>query len=189
MLVTDAFRSVAEQDALYAQGRTKAGNIVTNARGKDYQSQHQWGIAFDFCQNKKGSEYNSTYMKTVAKRAKALGLGWGGDWSDFPDTPHLYLPTWGTTPTKLKAKYGTPTKFKKVWPVKPVLKPGFYKITALVPLRCTPDVKTNKIRTLLPGKKIQVVTIKDAGNRIWGHTIKGNWVCLWSSVKQYAKKV
>lgn len=32
---------------MYAQGRTKKGNIVTNAKGSDYSSQHQWGIAFD----------------------------------------------------------------------------------------------------------------------------------------------
>ena len=38
----------AEQDALYAKGRTKPGNIVTNAKGSSYRSQHQWGIAFDF---------------------------------------------------------------------------------------------------------------------------------------------
>ena len=30
------------------RGRTKPGNIVTNAKGSSYRSQHQWGIAFDF---------------------------------------------------------------------------------------------------------------------------------------------
>ena len=29
----ECFRTVAEQDALYAQGRTKPGSIVTNAKG------------------------------------------------------------------------------------------------------------------------------------------------------------
>ena len=46
--IGECFRSVAEQDALYAQGRTKPGAIVTNAPGSSYSSQHQWGIAFDF---------------------------------------------------------------------------------------------------------------------------------------------
>ena len=46
--ISETFRTVAEQDALYAQGRTKPGNIVTNAKGSSYRSQHQWGIAFDF---------------------------------------------------------------------------------------------------------------------------------------------
>ena len=30
--IGESFRSVAEQDALYAQGRTRPGSIVTNAR-------------------------------------------------------------------------------------------------------------------------------------------------------------
>ncbi len=47
LIITQGFRSKAEQDALYAQGRTKKGKIVTNAKGSDYSSQHQWGIAFD----------------------------------------------------------------------------------------------------------------------------------------------
>ena len=46
--IGETFRTVAEQDALYAQGRTKPGKKVTNAPGSSYSSQHQWGIAFDF---------------------------------------------------------------------------------------------------------------------------------------------
>ena len=46
--ISETLRTAAEQDALYAQGRTKPGNIVTNAKGSSYRSQHQWGIAFDF---------------------------------------------------------------------------------------------------------------------------------------------
>ena len=38
-------RTYAEQDALYAQGRTRPGNVVTNARGG--YSNHNFGIAFD----------------------------------------------------------------------------------------------------------------------------------------------
>lgn len=46
--ISETLRTAAEQDALYAKGRTKPGNIVTNAKGSSYRSQHQWGIAFDF---------------------------------------------------------------------------------------------------------------------------------------------
>ncbi|MEE0293756.1 MAG: M15 family metallopeptidase, partial [Eubacterium sp.] len=53
LIITQGFRSKAEQDSLYAQGRTKPGNIVTNAKGNDYSSQHQWGIAFDIAINDK----------------------------------------------------------------------------------------------------------------------------------------
>lgn len=44
---THTLRTFAEQDALYAQGRTKPGSIVTYARGG--QSYHNFGIAIDIC--------------------------------------------------------------------------------------------------------------------------------------------
>lgn len=46
--IGECLRTKAEQDALYAQGRTKPGKIVTNAKGSSYSSMHQWGVAFDF---------------------------------------------------------------------------------------------------------------------------------------------
>ena len=49
--IGETFRTVAEQDALFAQGRTKPGNIVTNAPGSNYSSYHQWGTAFDIFRN------------------------------------------------------------------------------------------------------------------------------------------
>jgi len=45
-LIYCGFRSFTEQDALYAQGRTKAGRIVTKARGG--QSYHNYGLAYDW---------------------------------------------------------------------------------------------------------------------------------------------
>lgn len=98
------YRSAAEQDALYAQGRTTAGSIVTNARGG--YSQHNWGIAADFFQNIKGREWETWFFDTVGPMAEALGLGWGGRWTDFQDRPHLYLPDWGDMPTALINAYG-----------------------------------------------------------------------------------
>ena len=116
ILITETYRSVKEQDALYAKGRTKDGKIVTNAKGKGYKSHHQWGIAFDFCKNVKGHEYDdSAYFKKVSKYAKRLGLAWGGDWKSIKDVPHLYMPQWGSTTAKLKSLYGNPTNFKKTW--------------------------------------------------------------------------
>lgn len=98
------YRSAAEQDALYAQGRTTAGSIVTNARGG--YSQHNWGIAADFFQNIKGREWENWFFDTVGPMAESLGMGWGGRWTDFPDRPHLYLPDWGDMPTALINAYG-----------------------------------------------------------------------------------
>ena len=97
--------TVAEQDALYAKGRTKPGRRVTNARGKDYNSQHQFGIAVDVFQNIKGKEYDAAFLRKVAKIAKSkkVGLKWGGDWKSIVDTPHFYLGKCGSTTSKLKS--------------------------------------------------------------------------------------
>jgi peptidoglycan L-alanyl-D-glutamate endopeptidase CwlK len=43
--VFEAFRSPFRQDALYAQGRTEPGKIVSDA--KSWQSLHQYGLALD----------------------------------------------------------------------------------------------------------------------------------------------
>lgn len=116
--IGECLRTVEEQDALYAQGRTTPGEIITYARGSDYQSQHQWGIAFDFYQNISGNAYpdvSTGFWDNVASIAKAHGLAWGGDWDSFKDRPHLYLPDWGDTPTLLKQQYGTPEAFFATW--------------------------------------------------------------------------
>ena len=114
--IGECYRTVAEQDELYAQGRTKPGSIVTNGKGSSYQSQHQWGIAVDFFRNIEGKEYSSNkFFSDVAALAKGIGLDWGGDWVSFKDRPHLYLPDWGSTTSKLKSKYGTPAKFMATW--------------------------------------------------------------------------
>ena len=114
--IGECLRTVAEQDALYAQGRTKPGKVVTNAKGSSYSSQHQWGIAFDFFKNVKGQEFSDTaFFKTVGALAKSIGLGWGGDWKSPVDMPHCYLDKWGSTTSKLKSQYKTPDKFKATW--------------------------------------------------------------------------
>lgn len=126
--ISECLRTVAEQEALYAQGRTALGKIVTNARGTSYSSQHQWGIAADFylAEDVDGDGKTSDdafndktgLFGKVGKIAKQNGLGWGGDWTGIVDKPHLYLPHWGSTTTPLKNKYGTPEKFMAKWPKK-----------------------------------------------------------------------
>lgn len=115
--IGETLRTAAEQDALYAQGRTKPGNIVTNAKGSTYSSQHQWGIAFDFFRNDGSGAYNESgkFFEKVGAIAKSIGLSWGGDWKNPVDRPHLYLGDWGSTTAKLKQQYGTIEKFKKTW--------------------------------------------------------------------------
>ena len=115
--IGESFRSVAEQDALYAQGRTQPGSIVTNAKGSSYSSQHQWGIAADFYRADGKGAYNEAgdYFNRVGAIAKQLGLAWGGDWKSIVDKPHVYLPDWGSGTGILKQKYGTFENFKKTW--------------------------------------------------------------------------
>lgn len=100
ILITDGFRSVEEQDAIFEQGRTTSGPIVTQARGG--QSYHNYGLAIDFAlRTKKGHviwdmEYDgngngkSDWMEVV-DIAKKLGFSWGGDWESFKDYPHLQM--------------------------------------------------------------------------------------------------
>ena len=122
--ITECLRTVSEQDALYAKGRTKPGSKVTNCQGKSYSSMHQWGVAFDYVidqdTDKDGDvDINDLYcaklMNVVGKLGQSVGLEWGGSWKSIVDKPHFQLPDWGSTPAKLKAKYGTPAKFIATW--------------------------------------------------------------------------
>ena len=117
--IGECVRTVAEQNALYAKGRNGVpGPIVTKAKGTDYRSMHQWGVAFDFFldmdvdkDGKKSDDVfnNATKLfNKVGAIGKKLGLEWGGDWKSIKDLPHFQLPDWGSTATQLKKKYGTP---------------------------------------------------------------------------------
>lgn len=116
VLFTDCFRTQAEQQSLYDQGRTKPGSVVTNVRFPD--SAHNWGVAVDFCQNIRGHEYDdAAFFKNVGTIAKKFGFTWGGDWTGFVDRPHLeykkFMPDSSTA--WLKKKYKTPDAFRKTW--------------------------------------------------------------------------
>ena len=90
VLITSGYRSKADQDLLYAQGRTKPGKVVTNARGG--QSLHNYGVAFDFCPcDDKGNCLwaDPKKFKEYAAVGKMVGFEWGGEWASFPDPPHL----------------------------------------------------------------------------------------------------
>ena len=89
------YRSTAEQDALYAQGRTTPGSIVTWVDGGG--SWHNYGCAVDIAfwnSSHTGPTWDWSYPWD---RIGAVGLAngftkWGGNWSD---SPHLELhPTW-----------------------------------------------------------------------------------------------
>ena len=92
--IISGLRTYAEQDALYAQGRTKPGAKVTNAPGG--YSNHNFGIAFDIGVFE-GSKYleESVKYKAVGALGMDLGLEWGGNWKSLVDQPHFQLrPKW-----------------------------------------------------------------------------------------------
>ena len=80
--IGETLRTRAEQDALYAQGRTKPGSIVTNAPGSSYSSFHQWGTAFDIYRNDGQGAYNESggFFEKAGAVGVSLGLIWGGNW-------------------------------------------------------------------------------------------------------------
>lgn len=112
--ITDTLRNKQEQNDLYAKGRTKPGNIVTNV--KYPYSNHNWGMAFDICRNDGKGPYNDNdgWFKKVGNIGKKFGLEWGGDWTNPVDKPHFELTKYGPT-NQLVKKYGTPENFKKTW--------------------------------------------------------------------------
>ena len=115
--IGECLRTVEEQDAHYAKGRTIPGQIVTSAKGSSYDSMHQWGVAFDYYRDDgKGDYYNEDgFFQKVGKIGLSLGLEWGGNWPDLNDVPHFQLADWGRRPDELKRLYGTPEKFMETW--------------------------------------------------------------------------
>ena len=168
---SDGYRSAADQDDLYAQGRTQPGSIVTNARGG--YSQHNWGIAADFFQNIRGKEWEVSFFNTVGPMAEALGLGWGGRWTDFVDRPHLYLPDWGDTPTPLINAYGLHgyDAFRKTWGASPAPSEPFNAVGTATSTDNQVNVRSG------PGTDYASLGHVQAGNRfeVDGQT-KDGWV-------------
>lgn len=95
LMVSQGFRSIAQQNALFAQGRTKAGKIVTNARGG--KSNHNFGKAVDFAfavRNAKGTydiSWDDKLYKKLGAWASMVDLKWGGNFKTFKDMPHVEI--------------------------------------------------------------------------------------------------
>jgi len=117
--IVQGLRTIDEQNAIYAQGRTKPGKIVTKAKGG--HSYHNYGLAIDFALmfDKDG---NGTYetlswdtdsdadhdavkdWQEVVKVFEAAGWTWGGRFATIVDAPHLQK-TFGFKIAQLLAKY------------------------------------------------------------------------------------
>lgn len=129
--VAQGLRTYAEQDSLYALGRTvlttsdgKRQGIVTNARGGF--SNHNFGYAVDcypFLQGQKGNlnfDPASAQFQKMVDALKAQGLAWGGDWQSMKDYPHFQLSEFPVTPTSADRVALAEGGVAKVWEQYPV---------------------------------------------------------------------
>jgi peptidoglycan L-alanyl-D-glutamate endopeptidase CwlK len=97
MMVIKGLRTQAEQMALYAQGRTTPGVIVTFKDGVTHPSNHQpradgFGHAVD-CGFLGPQPFDLRHPWNIyGERVEAHGLIWGGRWSHPHDSPHAELP-------------------------------------------------------------------------------------------------
>lgn len=92
--VISGLRSWAQQSALYAQGRTKPGPIVTKARAGS--SWHNYGLAIDLGLFAGGKYLDSADPKRADRiyrelgaLAASMGIEWAGNWKSFPEGPHF----------------------------------------------------------------------------------------------------
>lgn len=96
--ITCSVRDLAEQQRLYAIGRTKAGKRVTNCDGIIKKSAHQLGRAVDIAIVKNGKiswnvEDYKPFIEEVKKLSKAykINLVFGADFKKLKDYPHIEL--------------------------------------------------------------------------------------------------
>ena len=81
VLVTTTVRDDEYQLLCYKNGKSKS-KVPTFHSVKA-------GLAFDYCQNIKGREYEAAFYAATVPLAKKMGFTWGGDWKSIVDKPHL----------------------------------------------------------------------------------------------------
>lgn len=94
--VISGLRSWQQQAALFAQGRTKPGRIVTKARPGS--SWHNFGLAIDlglfqagvYLDEKKPALADALYTH-LGNIAAEHGIEWAGNWKSFPEGPHFQV--------------------------------------------------------------------------------------------------
>jgi len=104
--VISGLRSWAAQAALFAQGRTKTGRIVTKARPGS--SWHNYGLAIDlglfkdgvYLDEKQPVQADKLYAE-IGRIAEVHGIEWAGNWKTFTENPHFQI-TFGKTLAELR---------------------------------------------------------------------------------------
>lgn len=103
LVVTQGYRSSADQNKLYQQGRTTPGPIVTKAPAGS--SWHEFRRAFDVAVLNNGKvtwPNDSSLWNRIGAIGKSQGLEWGGDWTTIKDLPHFQF-TRGETLAQARA--------------------------------------------------------------------------------------
>lgn len=99
--IVQGLRTFEEQAVIYAQGRTKPGKIVTNA--KPGQSYHQYGVAVDLGILKNNKiDWNFDYLRLLQFMPKEMV--WGGNFKSIKDKPHFEI-TFGLNWKEMLKRY------------------------------------------------------------------------------------
>ncbi len=85
VFITETYRSQERQKYLYAQGRTRPGQIVTWTLDSNHKSRLAWDIAVGPPQDL----YDVATLSRVGAIARKLGITWGGVWTGNIDRPHF----------------------------------------------------------------------------------------------------
>lgn len=102
IIVTSTYRDYEAQAELFAQGRTKPGRRVTNARPG--QSFHNHRVAFDVVPvvNGKAIWDDHRLWMRIGEIGESVGLEWAWRWRTFKEMPHFQY-TGGLTLAQLAA--------------------------------------------------------------------------------------
>ncbi len=160
---TQGLRTVEEQNALYAQGRTKPGKKVTNANGG--QSNHNFGCAVDLGFYTNGQiDWTDSLYNHIGKWASKVGLDWGGNWKTIKDRPHVELPNLPKPSVLfdiykkggLEAVWKSVGNFTPTTPEKPATTPSIAKSDSIVTTTYIKSVTPN-IQRGDKGESVKVI--------------------------------
>jgi len=98
IFITETYRPQERENYLYAQGRTRPGQIVTWTLDSNHKSRLAWDIAV----GPPHSLYDVATLTRVGAIARKIGITWGGDWVGSIDRPHF----------EIKANWKIPVGYK-----------------------------------------------------------------------------
>ena len=102
ILVTSTYRDNESQAALYAQGRTAPGKIVTNAGPGDSFHNHRCAIdVVPLVNGKPDWDGSHPVWAEIGRLGKEAGLEWAGEWVHFKELAHFQY-SGGLTIAQLK---------------------------------------------------------------------------------------